>query len=110
MFYYAKLNENQICTEILTRAKELPQDLDGYVKIPDYNETLLWRKWDGTQWSEERYEPSIEAELQERVGELETQNNTLTQEISNLRSTNESLLQSIAELTTIIATLEAPTE
>lgn len=103
MFYYAKLNENQICTEILTRAKELPQDLDGYVKIPDYNETLLWRKWDGTQWSEERYEPSIEAELQEKIQELENQNNTLVQENTSLKERVQELEQAVLELSTVVA-------
>ncbi len=44
MFYYAKLNENQICVTIETRAKELSKDLNGFIKIPDYNEIYLYRK------------------------------------------------------------------
>jgi len=106
MFYYAKLNENSICTEILTRAKELPSDLDGYISIPDYNETLLWRKWDGTQWSQERYEPSIETELQDKVQELENQNNTLVQENTSLKERVQELEQAVLELSTVVGGAE----
>lgn len=106
MFYYAKLNENSICTEILTRAKELPSDLDGYISIPDYNETLLWRKWDGAQWSEKRYEPSIEAELQEKIQELENQNNTLVQENTSLKERVQELEQAVLELSTVVGGAE----
>ena len=97
MHYYAKLNENQICVEVLTRARELPKDLDGFIKINDYNETLLWRKWLGKDkgWSQERFEPSIEAELQEKIRELEQK----TTKIEELEGT-------IMELTTIIAQLQ----
>lgn len=119
MHYYAKLNENQICTEVITRARELPKDLDGFIKIPDYNETYLWRQWLGKDkgWSQERYEPSIEAELQDRVERLETENTNLKTKITNLQTTitelnmtNEILIQSITELTAMIAMLQAPTE
>ena len=97
MHYYAKLNENQICTYIETRARELPKDLDGFIKINDYNETLLWRKYDSqTGWSQERFEPSIEAELQVKIRELEQK----TIKIEKLEGT-------IMKLTTIIAQLQA---
>jgi hypothetical protein len=95
MHYYAKLNENQICVEVLTRARELPKDLDGFIKINDYNETLLWRKWDGKQWSQERFEPSIEAELQEKIRELEQK----TTKIEELEGT-------VLELTAMITALQ----
>jgi hypothetical protein len=59
MFYYAKLNENQVCTEVITRATKLPQDLSGFVPLPHYTEIHLYRKWDGTQWSQETFEPVV---------------------------------------------------
>jgi len=71
-------------------------------------------KWDRElkAWSSESYEPSIEVELQERLEELETENQQLKDEVSTLNNTitglnqNISLLEnSIMELTTLLATL-----
>ncbi len=107
MYYYAKLNENQICTEIISRARELPKDLGGYVKIADYNETLLWRKYDEkTGWSQERYEPSIEAELQEKVRQQDEEILNLTNSNNVLNNKVIELEGTIMELTTIIAGLQ----
>ena len=116
LYYYAKINENNICYgfETLTRKfkeEELPSNL---IPLPDYNESLLWRKWDRNlkAWTEERYEPSIDTVLQERLEELETENQQLKDEVSTLNNTitglnqNISLLEnSIMELTTLLATL-----
>lgn len=104
MFYYAKLNENQICTEIITRTKELPGGLSGYVKIPDYNQTYLWRKWLGDQWSQETFEPAIQVEtLLSNIEDLQTANTQL-----NLKVTEQE--QAIMELTIALATLQGGTE
>ena len=48
LYYYAKINENGVCYGFETLAKkfkeeELPSNL---VYLPDYNESVLWRKWD----------------------------------------------------------------
>ena len=116
LYYYAKINENNICYgfETLTRKfkeEELPSNL---IPLPDYNESLLWRKWDRNlkAWTEERYEPSIDTVLQEKIEELETENQQLKNEVSTLNNTitglnqNISLLEnSIMELTTLLATL-----
>lgn len=106
MHYYARLNENQICTEVISRGRELPKDLDGFIKIPDYNETLLWRKWNGNQWSQERYEPSFEAELQEKVKQQDTVIENLSSENQTLNSKATEMEGTIMELTTIIAGLQ----
>jgi len=108
MHYYARLNENQICTEVISRGRELPKDLDGFIKIPDYNETLLWRKWNGNQWSQERYEPSFEAELQEKVKTLEEEKTIQNEKITQLETEKETLKQSIAELSATMAMLQTP--
>lgn len=57
----------------------------------------MWRKYLGKDkgWSQERSEPSIEAELQDKIRELEQK----TTKIEELEGT-------IMELTTIIAQLQ----
>lgn len=121
LYYYAKINENNICYgfETLTKKfkeEELPSNL---VYLPDYNESLLWKKWDRDlkAWSSEKYEPSIDTILQDKVESLETENTNLKTKVTNLQTTitelnmtNETLIQSIAELTAMIAMLQAPTE
>lgn len=121
LYYYAKINENNICYGFETLAKKLRQEEapSNLIPLPDYNETVLWRKWDReTQaWSAERYEPSIDTILQDKVEQLETENVGLKTEISNLQTTitnlnitNETLVRSIAELTAMIAMLQTPAE
>lgn len=63
----------------------------------------------------ESYEPDTDFELLERIDGLEQENRQLTNQVSSLESTlqdvnstNETLVQSIAELTSIIATLQTP--
>lgn len=109
LHYYAKLNENDICYGFETLAKkfkqeELPSNL---VPLQDYNESILWKKWDRSlkAWSSEAYEPSLEVELQERLEELENENNQLKNEIYNLNDNIQLLEGTIAELMTILATV-----
>lgn len=109
LYYYAKLNENDICYGFETLAKkfrqeELPSNL---IPLPDYNESVLWKKWDRSlkAWSSERYEPSIEVELQERLEELEMENQQLKNEVTQLNNTINILNGSIIELTQLIANL-----
>ena len=78
--YYAKLNENNVCIEIISTKRNM-KDVRGIISIPDYNDTLLYRKWDGEQWSQERFEPEIPSEIQEKldkVDSLSRSNETLT--------------------------------
>lgn len=51
------------------------------------------------------YEPSLEVELQERLEELENENNQLKNEIYNLNDNIQLLEGTIAELMTILATV-----
>ena len=114
LYYYAKLNENDICYGFESLGKKLNPVPSNMVYLPDYNETYLWKKYDRElgAFTEERYEPSIEVELQERLEELETENQQLKDEVSTLNNIitglnqNISLLEnSIMELTTLLATL-----
>ena len=114
LYYYAKLNENDICYGFETLAKkfrqeELPSNL---IPLSDYNESLLWRKWDRDlkAWTEERYEPSIDTVLQEKIEELETENQQLKNEVTQLNDTINILNGSIIELTQLIANLTGGAE
>lgn len=82
MNYYAKLNENEICTEIVSTKKDL-KGIRGFVEIPDYNESLLYKKWLGDRWSHESYEPSLETQIQDDIGNLKETNKELTEKILN---------------------------
>lgn len=102
-YYYARLNDNQICTEIVSRVDKL-KDVQGYIEIANYNETLVYRKWDSvTHWSQETYEPSIDTVLQDKVEAFENlvveQNNTITK----LGSENVLLKDRVTELEELLA-------
>ena len=80
MKYYAKLNENEICTEIVSTKKDL-KGIRGFIEIPDYNETVLYRKWKGNQWSSDRYEPALETQIQDKLKALTEKNEKLIKQI-----------------------------
>lgn len=103
-YYYAKLNDNDICVEIVSRVSKLV-DVTGYVEIPEYNETLRYRKWEGNQWSNETYEPTVDTVVQDSLHNLElliesqeevVQNQQ--KEITRLTNTNAALNQKIESL------------
>ncbi len=99
MLYYAKLNENQVCSEIVTRTELLPAGLSGYIKLPEYNQTYLWRKWEGDQWSQDTFEPVISFEvLQQRIEGLEQENSSLRNTVEEQYTQLQLALAEIAEL------------
>ena len=114
LYYYAKLNENDICYGFESLGKKLNPVPSNMVYLPDYNETYLWKKYDRNlkAFSQESYEPSIDTILQEKIEQLENENAQLKDEVSTLNNIitglnqNISLLEnSIMELTTLLATL-----
>ena len=104
MKYYAKLNENEICTEIVSTKKDL-KGIRGFVEIPDYNETVIYRKWEGNQWSSDRYEPAIEAKFQEKIQTLENETDRLGKEIKDKNSEINQLTSEIQILSGTLADL-----
>ncbi len=102
LHYYAKINENGICYGFETLAKkfkdeELPSNL---VYLPDYNESLLYKKWLGDKgWSMESFEPETDFELLERIETLET-------DIENEQQEKEILSNQVVELNQNINLLE----
>lgn len=61
MFYYAKLNQSNICVSIETSIKKL-EDRNDFLRQQDYTPHIINRKWLGDQWSQETYEDVTELE------------------------------------------------
>lgn len=117
LYYYAKINENNVCYGFETLTKKFKEEdkPSNLVYLVDYNESVLWKKWLGKDkgWSMESYEPSIDTIIQDKVEALETENANLKGQITDLNTTisglndNMSLLEgTITELTTILAQLK----
>lgn len=104
--YYARLKEDDVCIEIVSTPKNL-RGVKGYIPITDYNETLLYRKYDeNLGWSEERFEPEVDVVLQERLNNLEEENIGLNQTVSNLNKNIILLEGTISELTMILGGMQ----
>lgn len=101
-YYYARLNDNDVCVEIVSRVNKLT-DVSGYVELPEYNETVRYRKWLGDQWSQETYEPSVDTVVQDKLMELETENDNLQANIQTLTTENTDLKTRVADLEEVIA-------
>lgn len=104
--YYARLKEDNVCIEIVSTPKDL-KGIKGYVSIPDYNETLLYRKWnEATGWSGERYEPETDAVIQDRLNVLEQENTELNINVTTLNQNINMLEGTIAELMMILGGMQ----
>ena len=107
LYYYAKLNENNICFgfEVLPKKfskMELPSNL---ILLEGQNESYLYKKWNEEvgAFSSDSYEPEFSAELQDMVELLRDENDELKSDVSAL-SQNITLLEgTITELTMILA-------
>ena len=109
--YYARLNDNDVCVELVTRVEKL-ENVKGYINIPDYNEDLIYRKWLGDQWSQEKHEPKIDKVVAEKISELEkrneelfSQNKTLKAELENKDVEIQKLLTQVNDLSDTVAEL-----
>ena len=75
MFYYAQLNENNICVGVSQLSGEVIQN--DMIPINTMNTDFLWRKYENDQWSAEKFEPQSTAPITEfedtkqRVADLE---------------------------------------
>ncbi len=95
-YNYAIVNENQICIGVTTLGNKV--ELQNYIQIPDYNPTLLYRKWlDNQSWSEEKFEPSLNEKILEElekkdneIAELKEQLNILSDALEEYVATSES--------------------
>ena len=76
MKFYAQLNENNICIGISQLSGEVIQD--NMIEIQSLDNDKLWRKYEKSAWSTEKFEPQSTAPISEfealqvRTGLLET--------------------------------------
>ena len=80
MNFYASLNSSQICEQIIVTQRKL--DGPAYIDIENYNDSLIWRKWDGKQWSNEKYEPYTNEKVEEKVEEIQEKVKVLNESIT----------------------------
>lgn len=75
MYFYAQLNEHNVCIGVSQLSG--PVDNSNMIPIDNMDIDLIWRKYENGQWSEEKYEPTSTApidefeEIKQRVADLE---------------------------------------
>lgn len=106
MFYYAKLNENNVCYGFESLTKKI-EDTSTLVYLNDYNETYLYKKWLGDQWSQETYEPSIDTVIQDKLIILEEANEQLQQETLEIKGQNSMMEGMLMEMMIMLAALSS---
>lgn len=93
MFYYAILNENNICIGLSSLAGEVVQE--NMIRLEEYNEDYLGRKFENGAWSEEKFEPESTApitefeKLQQKANEQEQAIMELTIALATMQGGNE---------------------
>jgi len=63
MYFYAQLNENNICIGVSQLSG--PVQANNMVEVPSFDLDCVWRKYENGQWSEEKYEPQSTGPLTE---------------------------------------------
>ena len=63
MFYYAQLNENNVCIGISQLSGEVT--VPNMIPINSFDSDKLWRKYENGQWSADKFEPISIAPLDE---------------------------------------------
>lgn len=90
MKFYAQLNENNICIGISQLSGEVIQS--NMIEIQSADNSYLWRKYENSTWSNEKFEPQSTAPITEFEA-LKAENVALRNDLSN----------SVIELSTLIA-------
>lgn len=79
MFYYAQLNEENICISISGYGSEMDHEI--LIAIESENYDYLWRKYENGEWSEEKFKPEPQPQppseidlLKARIATLEEHN------------------------------------
>lgn len=63
MYFYAQLNENNICVGVSQLSGEVTAD--NMVQIESADTGYLWKKFQDNTWSTESFEPQTEAPITE---------------------------------------------
>lgn len=104
MNFYAKLNNDRVCEQIVSTPKVIANTTD-YIEIDNYNDDLVWRKWEGDQWSAKKYIPNIDPSIQEqldKVTELDKSNKELIELLNAKEASIETLKESVNVLSDTI--------
>lgn len=111
-YYYAELNDQDVCVRIVSDTTKKVGST-RHIEIPEYNPTVVYKKWLGDQWSPESYEPSVDTMLQDKVDAFEVlvesmklENVGLTNQVNTLNTSISQLEGTIMELTAMLATLQ----
>ena len=83
-----------------------PKDLEGvkgYIKLDNYNTSILYRKWEDNQWSSETYEPNLDAQVQDDIKSLKESNELLKEQLSSKDDKISALTDEITLLSDTIA-------
>ena len=80
MKFYAQLNENNICIGLSQLSGEVIQN--NMVEIQSFDNDKLWRKYENSTWSAEKFEPQSTAPITEFEA-LKAQQALLLQSQSN---------------------------
>ncbi|WP_406944474.1 hypothetical protein ACJA3J_14980 [Halobacillus sp. SY10] len=97
MKHYAEINHFNICTGIMTMPKEV--DRENYLEIEDFNNDLLWRKYDQETetWSEEKFLPDRPAIQLDEFEQLKAEKDQLELTLNSVLQTNAMSLKTMAE-------------
>lgn len=80
MKFYAQLNENNICIAISRLSGEVIQE--NMIEIQSEDSDKLWRKYENSAWSTEKFEPESTAPISE-FEEMKAENIALRNDLSN---------------------------
>ncbi|NLY46756.1 MAG: hypothetical protein GX053_12345 [Tissierella sp.] len=83
-YYYAELNDNDVCIRIVSSTNKIVGS-SKHIEIPEYNETVRYKKWLGDQWSPESYEPDVDTVIQDEINQLKESNGILIRENLELK-------------------------
>lgn len=72
MFFYAEINEQNICTGV----KAVPEEMhfDNHIPIESMDFDYMWKKYENGQWSEEQFLPDAGAIQLTRMEQIEKRN------------------------------------
>lgn len=72
MFFYAEINEQNICIGIKAGPSEM--HFDNHLPIESMNFDYMWKKYENGHWSEEQFLPDAGAIQLSRMEQLEKRN------------------------------------
>jgi len=83
MYIYAQLDAQQVCFAISMLVDEVTAP--NMVRISEYNEDYMWRKYENGGWSTEKFpppEPEYQKPVSEEIAELKAENEVLRQRVA----------------------------